>query len=338
MNDSTDIRRRARSTILELERQPAPILVVLDNVSEWTAGHRPDPLPDGTHIGYLVTTRQQRLGGTAFAHVPLDVLPPDAARALLERTADRGRLSGAEPLLAHLEGHALGLELAGAYLQRYRQQSPADYLAKMQAGDAARGEQRVIHAVRYNATVDAALNTVWDRLDEVTRRAWMIAAPFSDAPATVQLAKAAGLEEDALADLEALHLVHYEHDDAAARFDRWMMHRLVRSFGRRTGDDEARRIAERRFLMACVGESKATDAALGFRRYQRDQPHFDRATAAHSVAFSAPGHHAQLLGRIAGARRRLGDFQAARALYTQAPRPRPCDLRRWPPRGRSPAQ
>ncbi len=134
---------RAALTILEVEKVSGSVLVVLDNVTEWTESRHPQPLPDGAHVRLLVTTRQKSLGGTAFTPVELKVLDVTAAHGLLEAVANRGSIADADALLEHLEGHALALELAGAYLGKYKQESPATYLAKLLAGEAApRGECR----------------------------------------------------------------------------------------------------------------------------------------------------------------------------------------------------
>lgn len=150
---------RSAMTLRELEGRSPPLLVVLDNLAEWTSSRKPQPLPDGAHVRFLVTTRQQGLGGSAFAHVPLDILDADASRALLERIADRGPLPEVDPLLEHLGGHPLALELAGAYLRRYKEQSPSTYLAKLKAGEAESGHEKVVGKVSYEKTVDAADST-----------------------------------------------------------------------------------------------------------------------------------------------------------------------------------
>ncbi len=99
--DALDIARgsmeeRAAQVLRAISRQPAPTLVVLDNVEVWSAGRRPAPLPDGTHLRYLVTTRQRSLGGARFEHVNVGFLDDEFARRLLEAVSGR-ELADAPP-------------------------------------------------------------------------------------------------------------------------------------------------------------------------------------------------------------------------------------------------
>ena len=309
--DDDSPKDRAAATIREIEQLSNPVLIVLDNVTEWTSSQQPRPRPDGARVQLLVTTRQKDLGGSAFKEVSLEVLDTTAARTLLEKTTGRGPLEGAEALLEYLDGHALGIELAGAYMRRYNA-SPAGYLAKLYAGEAGAGEQRAAKSVRYERTVNMALATVWERLDHDVRQAWLTATQFADAPATTALAEAAGIDAEERADLRALHLIRSESDD------RWTMHRLVRAFGRQAGDSDARRDAQQRFLSACVKEAKPMDFVLGFQRYRGDQPHFDRAVNTDPASFEDTDAHTRLLDRIATALQSAGDYEGAKDLFEQA--------------------
>lgn len=90
--------------LAELSRSAGPLLVVLDNVVNWTAKTRPQPLPTGP-VRMLVTTRKAHLGGNTFRRADLDMLNPEAARRLLESTAGRGSLADVDALLDYLGGH-----------------------------------------------------------------------------------------------------------------------------------------------------------------------------------------------------------------------------------------
>ena len=261
--------------------------------------------------GARVVEHAEDLGRHAFKQVPLEVLDAAAARTLLEATTGRGPLEEVDALLEHLDGHALGIELAGAYMRRHNE-SPAGYLSKLQAGEADAGEQRAARSVRYERTVNIALATVWERLDHNVRQAWLTAAQFADAPATIALAEAAGIDAEEIADLRALRLIRSESDD------RWTMHRLVRAFGRQAGESDARRDAQQRFLSACVKEAKPIDLVLGFQRYRGDQPHFDRAVNTQPAAFNNASEHSHLLTGIGAALLSAGDYEGAKALSEQA--------------------
>ncbi len=108
---------RAALAVRSLSRHDAATLVVLDNVEEWTGSRQPAPLPKGAHLRYLVTTRRRRLGGARFQHVDLGFLEPEYARRLLAAVAGRDPAAAPryEELLEHLGGHALAVELAGAW-------------------------------------------------------------------------------------------------------------------------------------------------------------------------------------------------------------------------------
>jgi hypothetical protein len=102
------LEERAASAV-RLASSGPPVLVVLDNVESWTSDSEPRPLPSGSHVTVLVTTRHKWLGGSSFQHHTLEVLGLEAARALLGSVAGRvlEREDGSEELLAYLDGHAL---------------------------------------------------------------------------------------------------------------------------------------------------------------------------------------------------------------------------------------
>ncbi len=154
---------------------------MLDNVEQWSAEHQPAPLPAGTHLRYLLTTRQRSLGGTRFQHVSLGFLEPQDARQLLLSVSGREAhsLPGTEALLEHLGGHALAVELAGAFLAEYPQETPQSYLPKLEQGRPLEAE--VTELVRYQHTVSQAFETMWERLEEPVRSAWRLAACFAPA-------------------------------------------------------------------------------------------------------------------------------------------------------------
>src|SRR5262249_14575004 len=151
-----------------LSQLQAGILIVLDNVESWQEDRRPHPLPQGEHVHVLVTTRERNLGGNQLAQVELGVLEAADARELLLATAGRAIEPGVDTLLSYLHGHALGIELAGAYLHEF-EGSAAGYLAELQAGVPV--ESRVpADRTRYERTTREALATLWRRLDLEAQR------------------------------------------------------------------------------------------------------------------------------------------------------------------------
>jgi TIR domain len=104
------LEERAAAAIRLVSAGP-PTLVVLDNVERWTRESEPHPLPAGSHVSLLVTTRSRFLAGPSFEHYTLDVLDPLAAQAFLAALSGRDVVleGGAEELLAYLGGHTLAL-------------------------------------------------------------------------------------------------------------------------------------------------------------------------------------------------------------------------------------
>lgn len=82
------VAQRAASAIRIASSGP-PVLVVLDNVERWTRDSEPKPLPSGSRVALLVTTRERFLAGPSFTHHALETLPPEAARAFLVSVAGR---------------------------------------------------------------------------------------------------------------------------------------------------------------------------------------------------------------------------------------------------------
>jgi len=165
------------------------------------------------------------LAGAQFQHFDIGVIDPPYDRELITRIAERNEFPGLDELLQHLGGHALALELAGAFLRKYKTWTAHKYLEVLR-GQGSAAEMKVSDRVRYEKTVDQALQTVWDHIDEHLRDSWCIASWFAPEFATAELGNAAGLDEDLRADLEEFHLLETASDG------RWRMHRLTQSFSR----------------------------------------------------------------------------------------------------------
>jgi hypothetical protein len=208
-----------------------PALLVLDNVASWTEAGRPHPLPSGAHLSLAITTRERRLGGQAFTHVELHCLAPGPARELLAEVSQRNldREPGTDDLLTHLDGHALAIELAGAFLAEVPDVTPAVYLSRLRAGEPVQDEVRA--QVLHERTVSQVLDATWERLDEPARQAWQTVSEFADADATLELLNACAIDESARRALLRFHLL--AHADG-----RWTMYRRIRDYS------SSRRIAE----------------------------------------------------------------------------------------------
>jgi DNA-binding winged helix-turn-helix (wHTH) protein len=259
---------RCKAVIRRLSEQRDLTLVILDNVGGWSPRSLPSPLPEGPHIRLLVTTRERSLGGPQFLHIDLGFLASPQDREVLERIAGRSLGPGAESLLSHLGGHALGLELAGAFLALYPGESAEDYLEALQR-DPEATEHEASGRVRYERTVSDALRTIASRLDPRTRDAWLTAACFAPEPVSFELSEAAGVEAGSRRALERFHLIR------PTAGGRWVMHRLVRAFGQRMGTEEERREARRRFVSGCL--NRASSGLSDVDPYALDSAHYDIA-------------------------------------------------------------
>jgi hypothetical protein len=266
------LERRASQLLRQIQALRQPVLVVLDDVLSWGSEERPAPLPSGPHVHTLATTRVRNLGGSQFKHVELGVLDPPHDEQLVVALAGRQPDPGLPELLAELRGHALALELAGAFLGTYRAETARSYLAALRASDDV--EVEVSGRVRYEQTATQAFRTLADRLAEPVRHAWRVASQFAPEPATRELAAAAGLHAPALRSLEEMHLVQATADG------RWTMHRLTHAFGRRDGAPHERAAARQSFLRGCIARALLINRGAGFAVYLADRAHFDAALAA----------------------------------------------------------
>jgi hypothetical protein len=289
-----------------------PILVVLDNVERWTRDSEPHPLPVGSHVSVLVTTRHRSLGGFSFHHHTLEILGATAARALLEAISGRllDREHGTEALLAHLDGHALALELAGAYLREFPTVSPQQYLNDLVSGGHA--EERVKDLVRYERSVRQALDVHARHLDSTSRRALQISACFALEDASTRLLELCGVGPDVQQPLRRFHLI-------TGKADRWCMHRLVRSWVHSNGTSEELEVARRSFVKGCIALAADIDFENGFRVYRADGPHLDLAAADIVQVFGeSDDRTADLLDSVGTALYSAGNLPRAKALLEQA--------------------
>ena len=308
---SGPVQERAASA-LRIASSGGPILIVLDNVESWTRASEPRPLPGGPHTAILVTTRRRFLGGPAFEHHTLEVLPPEAARELLVSMAGRdlAHLPGLDDLLRQLDGHSLAVELAGAYLREFPAVTPVQYLQRLEEGLPV--EEKVRDLVRYEATVHSALDVYWAKLDEAAREALLVAACFAAEEASIALLETCGVGDDVQQPLRRFHLI-------AGDGERWRMHRLVREWARRMAPPEAFAQAKRTFVEGCARYSLRVTLAEGFRIYRADGKHLEQALA-EAAAVLGPDDEwvSHLHDRLGVALQSMGDLPRARELLERA--------------------
>ncbi len=305
------LEERAAGAIRLVSAGPAT-LVVLDNVERWTRESEPRPLPAGSHVSLLVTTRARFLAGPSFEHHTLEVLDPGAAQAFLAALSGRdlARENGARELLAYLGGHSLALELAGAYLREFPTVSCAAYLSKLAAGEDV--EARVSDLVRYERTVRQALDVHHRHLDPDASRALRIAACFAPEDASQALLEACGVGPDAVQPLRRFHLLG---GDSV----RWRMHRLVREWVVDSAAPDALLLAQRAFIEGCVTYADSIDLDEGFRAYHADGPHLEKAIAdIRGVLGEDDARVSRLFDRVGTALQSAGDLARAKELLEQA--------------------
>jgi DNA-binding SARP family transcriptional activator/Tfp pilus assembly protein PilF len=197
-------------------------LIVLDNAAS-EAQLRP-LLPGGGQCLVLVTSRR-RLKALDDAHaIPLDLLPPQDAAALLSAAAGPGRASADDPLLdeiAELCGHLpLALRIAGALL-RHRPSWPLEHLAtqlRERVPALSDGERDVaaVFDLSY-ANLDAPHRLLWRRLG-------LVPGPDLDAYAAAAL-----LDVTPIAAAELLQDLVDHNLLIEYRAERYRLHDLMRA-------------------------------------------------------------------------------------------------------------
>ncbi|MEM7249497.1 MAG: tetratricopeptide repeat protein [Acidobacteriota bacterium] len=297
---------RARAVVTQLGASTQPLLVVLDNVEEWTRTATPFPLPEGARVSLLVTTRHRGLGGSRFLDHELGFLPETESRDLLLRVAGP-RLAhhpDLDSLLHRLGGYTLAVELAGVLLRDAPGLSPTECLERLRQPDAV---DELGPLTNHESTLSAAFALTWEGLDESARRAWQLAASFEPGLITPALADACGLTLDDRQGLQRLHLIDIQPSG------RWRMHRLTRDHGRRAGSTEERKRALGGFLRGCHELASGFAIGVGFDVYQRDRTQFDTATRLDDESLGGEDL-VSLCNQVAMARYSLGELESAHEL------------------------
>ena len=297
---------RANAAIKWIENTEDKILLVLDNVEDWSPEMRPSPLPDGSHVSLLLTTRKMLLGGVVMTgrHCLLELSQADSrvlinkvTRGKFSRAGDRFSLSELKPLHDMVGGHPLALEQAGYSILRFGGIGP--YCQELCDGGARVVHDSVRHSIVSQETLDSVLRKAWLDLSPKGQEAWLVAARFQDEPATRRLAHACGIDEAGFAELSSGSLVRPDGGEGC-----WTMLKAFRAFGRtQAGDESSRAKAKKQFHSGCVALASEMTRTGGSKIYRPDQAHYDLA------AETAPDHQAALLyDRIGAAQRSSGQY------------------------------
>jgi tetratricopeptide (TPR) repeat protein len=305
-----------------LDAHPGWLLIV-DNVDTDEAARELERLLARLRAGQVLITSRIANWSAAVEPLELDVLAPaDAAAFLLERTphrrqgADDAARAGA--IAGELDGLALALEQAGAYIDKLRL-SLAEYL---QRWEAKRPEVLSWHdrrLMQYPASVAVTWETTFDQLGEPERRLLEILSWLAPEPIPRFLFEAKPLVEaipdplDVLAGLAGYSLARFDASGEAI-----LVHRLVQEITR-SRIPAADRTAALRVALEAVN-AVAVGNSWDVRTWRVWTP-----LAAHAEAVSRQADAggmaeptARLMNHLGLYRRARGQFRAAEPLFRRA--------------------
>ncbi|MEM7246246.1 MAG: tetratricopeptide repeat protein [Acidobacteriota bacterium] len=298
----------ATAVVTKLSQAGSPLLLILDDVTSWSREEAPGPLPEGTHVATLVTTRKRRLGGSRFLHLELESLEREEAQALLVELSGQhdDRL---DDLLDHLGGYALAVEIAGVFLREH----PSADRAALQESLAVREEKTsAARETSYEASLGDAFAALWATVDPSTREAWVRAASFESEPFSDALADSCRLDADARRRLQEHHLLSRRADSANA------MHQLTRDFAYERADEDERARAERDFVDGCSKLLQGRDYLGNTQSYALDATHHDAAWQRAAASGLTASEQAVLTCSIGYALEATGELRLARTRYEEA--------------------
>jgi tetratricopeptide (TPR) repeat protein len=219
-----------------LEANPGWLLIV-DNVDTEEAARAIEKLLARLRTGHVLIT--SRIGNWSAGVEPLelDVLAPaDAQAFLLDRTPHRRKAaddtSRAAAIARELDGLALALEQAGAYIDKQRL-SLAEYLQRWEAKRPDVLDWHDLRLMQYPASVAVTWVTTFAQLTAMERRLLEILAWLAPDPIPLFLVDAAPLVEVIADPREALTgLAGYSLARFDASGDAVLIHRLVQEITR----------------------------------------------------------------------------------------------------------
>ena len=213
-----------------LEANPGWLLIV-DNVDTEEAARAIEELLARLWAGHVLITSRIGNWSAGVEPIELDVLAPaDAAAFLLERTPHR-RLAVDDASLAatiagELDGLAVALEQAGAYIDKLRL-SFAEYLARWEAKRPEVLRWHDLRLMKYPASVAVTWETTFAQLGERERRLLEVLAWLAPEPIPLFLFEAAAARGS--------HL----RSPQGAGGSGWLLAGAVRRVGRRCPDPPA---------------------------------------------------------------------------------------------------
>jgi len=306
-----DDKTRENEVLRWLGNQPR-MLLVLDNATSWRDLQPHLPPAESGHV-VLVTTRVHEFAGAQFHHQELGILSPAGSRELLQE------LMGAraehhpdevEQVADALGGHALALEVAGAYLRRYSHVNVDDFLSRV-VSEEFRLSGAVRDEVAYGTTFALMMDEVRASLSDGQGADVLLAMAglYGEAPAPLSLLQETwqSLEREAFDEVFGvlcdLHLVDYE-----ATRQEWTTHRLVRARAREWLEQLADQAPAREGHAGAFNEALGKLDDYSFADFGRLEPHvrevFRWGTTIAPVGdvLSRSGPFMQRLGRFAEAR------------------------------------
>jgi tetratricopeptide (TPR) repeat protein len=233
---TTSIDEQLKEVLDWLEAHPGWLLII-DNVDTVEAVREVEQQLAKLQPGHVLITSRIGNWSAAVKRLDLDVLAPEAGVAfLLERTPLRRKQADdavqAAGVARELDGLALALEQAGAYIDKQRL-SLAEYLQRWAAKRPEVLRWHDLQLMQYPASVAITWETTFAQLEEPERRLLEVLSWLSPDPTPLLLIEAAPVVEvtsdprEALAGLAGYSLARFD-----ASGDAVLIHRLVQEITR----------------------------------------------------------------------------------------------------------
>jgi tetratricopeptide (TPR) repeat protein len=218
-------------------------LLILDGIDAKEAAQAVESLLPQTSGGQLLVTTRLSKWSSAVRRLPLEVLSPEAAAEfLLERTAGSRKQEAGDPLAARdlaqqLDGLALALEQAGAYIDE-RCISFSSYRKEWQQ----RRDQLLSwfdpQLMQYPQSVATTWLTSFQQLSAdaqtlLRRLAWLAPEPIPESLLEVAIAAGDGVDAEPIEAIDGLvELDRYSLLSRSNQSDSFLLHRLVQEVTR----------------------------------------------------------------------------------------------------------
>ena len=218
-------------------------LLILDGIDAKEAAQAVESLLPQTSGGQLLVTTRLSKWSSAVRRLPLEVLSPEAAAEfLLERTAGSRKQEAGDPLAARdlaqqLDGLALALEQAGAYIDE-RCISFSSYRREWQQ----RRDQLLSwfdpQLMQYPQSVATTWLTSFQQLSAdaqtlLRRLAWLATEPIPESLLEVAIAARDGVDAEPIEAIDGLvELDRYSLLSRSNQSDSFLLHRLVQEVTR----------------------------------------------------------------------------------------------------------